>query len=103
MRVPKDIPDEAADYWRRNAPLCSAMGTLKDQDYSAFLALCLTWAAYWKCATDPTSHPNSVVALNNRLVVQQGRFGLDPLSRKKLGIDLDKRDENDLDALLGLK
>jgi 5-methylcytosine-specific restriction protein A len=89
VRVPKDIPEEAADYWRRNAPLCSKMGTLTDADYHAFLSVCLTWAKYIQCVNNPASHPNSVVALSRTLMSMQARFGLDPASRKKLGIDLD--------------
>ena len=102
MRCPKDIPEEASEYWKRNAPLCEKMGTLREQDYCAFLSLCLTWAKYLQVVKDSATNPISVVALAKQVQCQQARFGLDPMSRKKLGIDLDKNKNDSVDTILGL-
>lgn len=87
MKCPKSLTGEAAEFWREVAPdLCSS-GILTPTDKFAFVLLCQQWQLYCTAVRDG-SRPSVVgeIAAN----VRQGfkAFGLDPLSRTKLGVTI---------------
>jgi phage terminase small subunit len=83
------LPDEAADYWKRNAPTCEKLGTLTDADRDTFTLLCLTWARLVACEANSGS-VHEYVCLAKQYQNLCKSFGLDPLSRKKLGVSIEE-------------
>lgn len=92
MRHPKGLADEALAYWKRNAPLCAAMGTLTDADRDTFAVLCEVYAALQQARTS-NKGTFQVVCLVKQFTQLANAFGLTPASRKKLKIDNQQQQE----------
>jgi phage terminase small subunit len=88
MRVPKHLTGEAKTFWQDNAPHCERMGTLTEADRYTFTLLCQTWA---KLVAAELNDLDAIkwVALNKQYQNLSKPFGLDPLSRKRLGIEVE--------------
>lgn len=85
MRVPRELPADAKAFWQRNAPRCLKLGTLTDADTDTFTLLCLTWERISRAITDDSGNIEFVCLLKQYQNLSK-LFGLDPVSRKKLGI-----------------
>lgn len=94
MRAPKKLTGEALAYWQRNAKLCERMGTLTDADVDTFTLLCTVWA---RLAAAEVNSAGSIefVCLTKQFSNLSKLFGLDPVSRKKLGIEHDQEDADE--------
>jgi len=87
MRIPKTLAGEAAEYWRRNAPILIKAGLLTDADRDSFIVLCLTWERLCK-ATDAGTI--EWVCLSKQYQNFAKSFGLTPAARKSLKVELDQ-------------
>lgn len=85
MRVPKELTGDAKKFWQDNSPLVEKMGLLTDADKSTFTLLCVTWSKLIAADADDID-TIKWVCLNKQYQSLSQRFGLDPLSRKKLGV-----------------
>lgn len=92
MKPPKKLSGEALEFWKRNAPLCEQMGTLTDADADTFAILCEVWK---KLADTDEMDTIRYVCLTKQFSNYSKLFGLDPVSRKKLGVSLDPTIEDE--------
>lgn len=82
MRVPKELDGLAKEHWQRHAPNLERLGLLTDLDRDSFALLCVVYARLYE------STGLQFVALVKQYTQLAKSFGLDPLSRKRLGVDL---------------
>lgn len=73
-------------------------GTLNEVDRDTFTLLCLTWGRIQEAIAEGRGNIE-FVCLTKQYTNLAKLFGLDPSSRKKLGV---KDGAEDLDAILGL-
>lgn len=94
MRVPKELQGEAKRFWQENSPLCEKMGLLTDADKYTFTLLCLTWAKLVAAGSDEMDSIKWV-CLNKQFQALSKPFGLNPLSRKALGIEAETEETDE--------
>jgi phage terminase small subunit len=99
--MPKSLTGDAADFWQRNAPICKQMGTLTSADRDSFTLLCITWQRLQALDASGEAKPIEFVMLSKVFQNLAKPFGLDPLSRKRLGIE--QTESTDDDDLLTVK
>lgn len=94
MRAPKKLTGEALDFWKRNAPHCEKMGTLKPADVDTFCLLC---SVHSRLVLAEAGGAGSIefVCLVKQYANLSKLFGLDPVSRKKLQIDIEEEEADE--------
>jgi P27 family predicted phage terminase small subunit len=115
MSPPPDLPEFAADFWRRHAPMLNRMGIGKAADEAALYQASMQWERLQKAYIEirenggetyicvktgnPKRLPAGITAkdMEDRLFKWYSEVGLTPISRERLARE---RDENPEEAFI---
>lgn len=89
-----NLKGDALDFYERNAPICKEMRTLTDADHDTFVLLCTLHGKIME-AERIGADTIRFVCLVKQFTNLSKLFGLDPVSRKKLGVLKEKEDTED--------
>jgi phage terminase small subunit len=91
--APAFLSPEAAEFWEEYTEKL-APGVATEVDRPAWICVCETWGELTRKRQDPDAGTNSIDAIERRLWMGLGKFGLTPADRSKVIGSAEKQDND---------